>query len=425
MRANLVSPGANRRAAAITTVALLVVCQSFQGLVVGGVALFLPKIRDDLHLTFTQGGTLSAASTLVYAFMQIPAGYLADRFGPRRLFFIGALGTNFFGLTFGLLSSFPLAVANQACQGFFRSLLFAPGLVLISTWFPPNRRATAMGLYVAGGFSSNIVLNLVGPTLANHFGWRMPFLTFSLFGLAAAVAYIRFAKDAVAPSPARAGVREALSLFRYPVMWILGGIQYVRLAVVLGTAFWLPSLFVDEKGFSLTTSGLLIALGAIVTAPSNFLGGYVSDRLRNPYIVIGVSLGVLSVTTSLFVLTDSLVALAGTMCLNAIFLQLYFGPLFAVPVEFLGAERAGISSGFSNMFANLGGFTFAYTIGALKDATGSFEVGFFALSTACVVALVLTLVLALRREHWANSLKRATSPPRLGTEHAALETGDV
>ena len=59
----------------------------------GGVGLFLVKIRDDLQITFAQGGWLSASSTLVYAFMQIPAGYLVDRFGPRRLFFIGALGT--------------------------------------------------------------------------------------------------------------------------------------------------------------------------------------------------------------------------------------------------------------------------------------------------------------------------------------------
>lgn len=400
----------SRRTAAITTVTLLVVCQSFQGLVVGGVALFLPRIRADLDLTFTQGGTLSAASTLVYAFMQIPAGYLADRFGPRRLFFIGALGTNLFGLTFGLLSSFPLAVANQAFQGFFRSLLFAPGLVLISSWFPPNRRATAMGLYVAGGFSSNIILNLVGPPLVNEFGWRMPFITFSLIGIASALAYLKFARDAAPRTPGHASVREALQLFRYPVMWILGGIQYVRLAVVLGTGFWLPSLFVEEKGFSLAATGLLIALGAVLTAPSNFFGGYISDRLRNPYLVIGTSLVMLAITTSLFVVIDSAIWLAATMGVNAIFLQLYFGPLFAVPVELLGSQRAGLSTGFSNMFANLGGFTFAYTIGALKDVTGSFEVGFFALSGACIVALVLTAVLALWRERWAQSFRLAPIP---------------
>jgi nitrate/nitrite transporter NarK len=268
-----------------------------------------------------------------------------------------------------------------------------------------------MGLYVAGGFSSNIVLNLVGPAMANEFGWRMPFVTFSVAGIVLSLAYLRLARDARPPNASGASFREALQLFRFPVMWILGGIQYVRLAVVLGTAFWLPSLFVDEKGFSLAAAGLLIALGAIITAPANFFGGYISDRLRNPYLVIGTSLTVLAITTSLFAVVDSLVWLALTMGVNALFLQLYFGPLFAVPVELLGPERAGLSTGFSNMFANLGGFTFAYTIGALKDITGSFEVGFFTLSAACLVALGLTFVLAARRDRWVATVRLANGPP--------------
>lgn len=389
----------NLRRAAIATVSLLILCQSFQGLITGGVALFLPRIREDLDLSFTQAGSLSAVSTLVYALMQIPAGFMADRFGPRKLFFIGAMGTNVFGFTFGLISSYGVALANQAAAGFFRSLLFAPGLVLISSWFRPERRATAMGLYVAGGFSSNIVLNLVGPPLAEEFGWRMPFLTFSTLGIVAAIAYLRFARDGSGLQRGHTDVREALQLFRYPVMWVLGGIQYVRLAAVLGTAFWLPSLFVEEKGLSLTAAGLLIALGGVLTAPSNFLGGYVSDRIRNPYLVIGFSLAMIAMTTSLVVTVDNRALLVGVVCVNAIFIQFYFGPLFAVPVDLLGARRAGLSSGFSNMFANFGGLTFAYTIGALKDATGSFDVGFYALSACCVVGLLLTLVLAsMRRE---------------------------
>ncbi|MGH2609958.1 MAG: MFS transporter, partial [Tepidiformaceae bacterium] len=100
----------NLRRAAIATVSLLILCQSFQGLITGGVALFLPRIREDLDLSFTQAGSLSAVSTLVYALMQIPAGFMADRFGPRKLFFIGAMGTNVFGFTFGLISSYGVAL---------------------------------------------------------------------------------------------------------------------------------------------------------------------------------------------------------------------------------------------------------------------------------------------------------------------------
>lgn len=389
------------RRAAILTISLLILCQSFQGLIQGGLALFLPRIRPDLELTFTEAGSLSFVSTLVYAFMQIPAGYLVDRFGPRRLFFIGTLGTNVLGLTFSMIHSYPLLLLNQGGSGFFRSLLFAPGLVLIASWFPPNRRATAMGLFIAGGFSSNVLLNLVGPSLEAAYGWRFAFSLFSGLGVVAAIAYARLASERPGAGATRAAsVREALSLFRYRVMWVIGGIQFVRFFVALGIGFWLPTFLVAEKGFSLHSTGQLIALTALITVPSNFLGGYVSDRLRNPLGVIIFSLAMLATTALLIAGTAQTAVLVGAMCVNAIFVQFYFGPLFAVPIEMLGARRAGISSGFSNFFANLGGFASTWGIGAAKDATGSFYAGFFALAACCLLGIALTAYLAMIKRHW-------------------------
>src|SRR5512136_1557439 len=101
-----------------TTVGLTVFCQSFQALSIGGLALFLPLIRQDLNLTFTQGGSLASAITIVYAFMQIPMGYLADRFSPKRLFVIGLLGTVSLSLTLGLVTNYWQALANQILAGF-------------------------------------------------------------------------------------------------------------------------------------------------------------------------------------------------------------------------------------------------------------------------------------------------------------------
>jgi sugar phosphate permease len=89
--------------------------------------------------------------------------------------------------------------------------------------------------------------------------------------------------------------------------------------------------------------------------------------------------------------------LVALIFINAIFLQMYFGPLFLIPVEILGVPKAGISTGFSNLFANIGGFSAAYLLGALKDHTGAFKSGFFAICGACFLGLALTLVLARMR----------------------------
>ncbi len=386
--------------AAIITVSLLVLGQSFQGLIQGGLSLFAPKIRPELGLTFTQVGAFSYVATMVYAFMQVPSGYLVDRFGPWKLFFIGLIGTNVLAFTFALTHSYTLLLVNQGASGFFRSLLFAPGLVLITSWFPPNRRATAMGLFVAGGFSSSFLLNIFGPALEQAFGWRAAFMIFAALGILAALAYYRFSTDRPRGATRPASLTEAMSLFRYQVMWVIGGIQFVRFFVALGIGFWMPSFLVAEHGFTLAATGSVVALGAAFTVPSNFFGGYVSDRLGSPLAVIAFSLAMLAVTSVAMVLVQNTVLLIAIICINSTFIQFYFGPLFAVPIEMLGPRRAGISSGFSNFFANVGGFASTFGMGWIKDTTGSFTLAYMTIAACCVFGIALTGYLAAIKRHW-------------------------
>src|SRR5258708_7030120 len=145
----------------------------------GGIALFLPLIREGLGMSFAQAGMLSAAATFTYALGQIPGGYLADRFGPKRIFFIGILGSTLLSLNFGMIQSYPAALANQVVSGVFCAMIFAPGLTLVASWFPPHRKATAMGVYVIGGVSGNILLSLIGPVLVGPYGWRPTFMAFA------------------------------------------------------------------------------------------------------------------------------------------------------------------------------------------------------------------------------------------------------
>jgi sugar phosphate permease len=212
--------------------------------------------------------------------------------------------------------------------------------------------------------------------------------------------YYRFASERPRAAGRPASVREALSLFRYRVMWVIGGIQFVRFFVALAIAVWLPTYLVAERGYSLQQAGVLTGAAAICTMLSNFAGGYVSDRLQNPLAVIGGSLTVLAVSTTAIVAVPSSWMLVLAVCVNASFVQFYFGPLFAVPAEMLGARRAGISSGFSNFFANVGGAASTFGMGQIKDATGSFTLGFMTIAAVCVLGLLLTAYLAVIKRHW-------------------------
>jgi sugar phosphate permease len=380
------------------TVALVVLCQLVHGISFSAMPLLLPLIREDLGISFTDAGLLSAAATFSYALGQIPAGFLSDRYGPRRLFFIGLLGWSAFSLLLGLIHVFWLAITTQLLAGAFRALLFAPGLSLLASWFPPQRRATAMSLYMLGGFAGTIVLSLGGPLLTAAWGWRAAFMLLAGLGIVTAFVYRRHAREKPRSGPVQQlTFADVAQLFSHPVMWVCSGLQFVRFAVVTAWIVWLPSLLVVDRGLTVQQAGLVIAMAAAFTAPSNTLGGYVSDRLRNPPLVIGGALLVLGCTAFLLTVATSLPWMLLVIALNSIFLQFYFGPLFLVPVEVMGPRIAGTATGFGNLFANIGGFLTAWTMGALKDRSGSFTSGFLTIAAVCLAGVLLSIVLARMR----------------------------
>jgi sugar phosphate permease len=385
-------------AAGTRTVALVVLSQVCQFLTISALALLLPLIREDLGISFTQAGLLSVAATLSYGLMQIPSGYLADRFGPGRPLFFGLLGWSAMCLAFGMVHAYWLALLTLLAAGVFRALLFAPGLALLASWFPPERRATAMSLFMVGGFTGSILLALAGPPLAERYGWRAAFMGFAALGVGTAFLYRALARERPRAQPLhKLAPAEVLRLARYPVMWVCSGLQFVRFTVVTGFNFWLPSLLVADRGMSVQAAGLVMAMSAALTASSNTVGGYVSDRLRNPPLVIGGALAILACTSAALTVVESIPLLLLVIAVNSVFLQFYFGPLFVVPMEALGPRVAGSATGFANLFANIGGLTAAYTLGVVKDYTGSFAWGFVGVSAVCLAGVALAVLLARMR----------------------------
>lgn len=383
----------------VVTAALVVFAQAIHWLTFAAIPLLLPLIRADLQISFTQAGLLSAAGTLSYALGQIPAGYLSDRYGPGRLFFIGLAGWSVLSLLFGLVHAYWLALIIQFAAGAFRALLFAPGLALLASWFPPGRRATAMSFYMLGGFAGTIVLALGGPLLTALYGWRAVFMLFATLGVGAAIVYRRFAKEKPRAQPLHhLAPAEILRLFRYPIMWVCSALQFVRFSVVTAYSFWLPSFLVADRGLTVQTAGLVIAMSAAFTAPSNTIGGYVSDRLKNPPLIIGSALAILACTSTLLTMVESVPLLLLIVAVNSVFLQSYFGPLFLVPVEVLGQRVVGTATGFANLFANIGGLLTAYALGVVKDRSGSFTWGFVGVSCVCLAGVLLTVLLARMRK---------------------------
>jgi len=125
--------------------------------------------------------------------------------------------------------------------------------------------------------------------------------------------------------------------------------------------------------------------------------------------VIGGALAMLASTAFLLTQVQSLPLLLIVIAVNAVFAQFYFGPLFLVPVEVLGQRTAGIVTGFCNLFANAGSIAFAYTLGVIRDRTGSFAWGFGVICLSCLAGIGLSVALArMRRQALQAGTKSAT-----------------
>jgi predicted MFS family arabinose efflux permease len=372
---------------------LIVAAQSTQAVGVATVALFLPVIRDELGLTFSQAGLLAAVPVLTYALMQMPAGLLADRLDPRVLFGAGVAATNASGIFLTVSSAFPFLLTVQAVAGAARAFMFVPGLLLITRQFSEARRASAMGLLFAGGLSAYVTVNLLGPVLGGRLGWRGFLVLMSGVGLGLLLAFWLLS-PATAPGSRRSPAGPSRRwVWARSAWWLLGVVQFARMGIAVGFLVWLPTFLVVEHDVPLRQTGLVVALAYAVAALSNIGGGVVADRWNASMPVIGVSLGMLAVLLATVGHIRSVPLLVAALVTTAVFLQLYFGPLFTVPQALFGSSVSGLSVGFGNFCANLGGFAASLGIGVVLDVTGSFVLAFLCLTALAVVALAAFVAL--------------------------------
>jgi nitrate/nitrite transporter NarK len=399
------------------TLILTSLCLTVHAVPLAGLPLLLPLIRQDLGLTYAQSGSLGSANLLVYALMQIPAGYLADRYSPRKMIVIGVLGLMGLSLLLSTTGQYWQLLGIEFLWGFFSSLIFTPSMSLFTRWFSAEHRGTATTLPVLGMSIGVFAVNLLFPLIANRAdSWRPPFLAFGIFGIVMALVLFIFGRDAAASrAPAKFHLDTIRDLFRYKQAWLCYGLQFVRFSIVQGILFWLPSLLVDEKQFALQLTGIVIAIQSILTAAANIFGGYLGDRFKKPTLVIGVSMVMLIISTGLLLPLHSMALVILVVLVNAVFLQAYFGPLFTLAVEILGPEKIGIANGVSNMFAIFGGLFTAYLMGFLRDATGAFEWGFYSICLLGGVGLILTFILQKVRQGKALTALRTRAPSRVGS----------
>jgi MFS family permease len=161
-------------------------------------SLLVDPIRADLGISDTQISLLlGTAFAVVYGVAGIPLGWLADRTSRRNLIFAGVLVWTVGTLACGFSQSFGQLFAGRLVVGLGEAVLSPAAISLISDYFPPSRRGTAVACFLSGiamGIGAAILIGggvlhfvqlgaLSGTPLANLAPWRMVLLLIGAPGL--------------------------------------------------------------------------------------------------------------------------------------------------------------------------------------------------------------------------------------------------
>jgi MFS transporter, ACS family, glucarate transporter len=159
-----------------------------------------PRMIADYRLTDVQFGLLSSAFLLGYALLQTPAGWLADRWGPRRVLAGGVVWWGIFtaitaSIPLGLSAAFALLLLARFSLGAGEAVMYPGSSQFVSRWIPSQERGLANGLIFAGvGVGSAASPPFVTYMLIHH-GWRYSFWMCAIIGLAVGVVWYLASRD--------------------------------------------------------------------------------------------------------------------------------------------------------------------------------------------------------------------------------------
>jgi len=149
----------------------------------------------DLHTSAAGLGVISAFYFYSYAPMQLPAGLLYDKYGPRRLVSIAILVCASGAVLFGATDSFILVCTGRFLMGIGSAFAFIGALLLISRWFPLKYFALLVGVVQFLSSIGAVVGEIPLSRATLHFGWHHTIIFIGLFGIVLAVLAWIFIRD--------------------------------------------------------------------------------------------------------------------------------------------------------------------------------------------------------------------------------------
>jgi ACS family D-galactonate transporter-like MFS transporter len=377
-------------------------------------------IKDELNISPLQLGTLLSAFFWPYALMQIPAGWLVDRFDVRWVFALGFFLWSGATAVTGFLHGFAALLIIRAILGLGESVAFPSYSKILGSHFKEHSRGFANSVLMSGLALGPAIGMLVGGSAVARFGWRPFFIGLGVAGLLWLPLWWAWRPPRASANRPGDNTAGYLDILRHRSAWgtCIGqaAINYFLYFLVS----WLPFYLQRARHLSLNEMAREAALLFVMSALSSVVTGKFGDRwiqagasptaVRKGLITIGhVGIGVVLI---LIVKTTGLVFI-GMLALTGVFLGISVCNSWAFSQCLAGPRMVGRWVGVQNFVGNLAGAVAPALTGFLLGRTGSFYWPFFITAVvAWIGALAWYFVVGpLEEVDWGKYCKTRPSIP--------------
>lgn len=375
------------------------------------IAIAAPEFKSYFNLSNDQRGLLSSSFFWTYAFLQIPAGAVVDRFGVKWPLAIGFLFWSIVSAASGWVTSVSQLVALRLLLGIGEAVITPGSLRWIRFNISEKQRGLATGLFFAGAKFGPAIGAPLAAYLLQGYGWRNMFVILGVGCMVWLIPWYFAARDddralesAAQKSSGTAAVPFA-AVFATPAIYgiIIGTFAYNYFNYFCMT--WLPAYFADQWKLSLTNSSWFTAFSFSGMAIVAVVAGIVADRLiarggdpikvRKGFTIAGLAvastqvIGVMSGSPDLAI-AFSIVSLTG--------LGLATANYWALTQSLMPGAAIGRIAGVQNFASNLSGIFAPIITGWLVRVTGSFEAP-MQFITGLLCAGILAYVFLVKRKY--------------------------
>lgn len=370
----------------------------------GTMSVAATSVSKDLHLTKADIGLLQSAFFWVYAFTQMPAGWLVDRFGVRRGYSLGLIFWSISAAACGLARNFYALITLRVSLGTGQAIVFPATARAAANGFQERERGTVAAVYLTGVRLGTALINLIGGLFLARYDWRLFFIVVGLVPLVWLLPWNRFlhkwepantAASARTTAASNPSFINSLALLKHrSVLGIfLGFWAYDYAWYVFIT--WLPGYLEMERGFTKTEMAFYSSTPYIAMSVVIVLSGMLSDWLvrrgyseklvRKSFCCIGLAIGCLIVPagfvadkfTAVSLLTASLCGL-GICSPNT----------WTLTQASCEKKIVGTVSGIQNFGGNIGGIMAPALTGYIAHKTHSFSLALGIVGIVCLIGIL-------------------------------------